>query len=397
MRHRKLDPIWAYIALLTAAFAFSFANAAASPMDDFGSYRLFIETLGSGRLDLSIPGFHGADFLATVWYLLTGSRLAQIEFVVFCALLLPAVAFLAGRSLFKSAWYGCVLATIVAMMPFVSFVALRGWNGAAYWLLLLLTIFLAAERRTVLAGITFGLAILTKPFAVALLPLLIVLAPASLPPWRRYAAPILGLALALLYVALQYAQVGYLIVGAHSELTQANVFQGPLRIFLNAAHALQILFSVHNYYFPNPALTGPGNMMHTTPILTMLGIFALIAPRQFFPSKRLPTALALGALIALGLNLPLDHMDHVYMETGILFLILASLPVLQRYQLWIPIALATLHFQWFYFYLNYREVFALGWEFFAVPAAVDACFLLWCAARWREVAKIVSAPFRSEG
>lgn len=395
MRLRRPDPAWLYVLALTAALGVSFAYATARPMDDHFSYQLFIETLASGRLDLSIAGFHGTDFLATPWYLLTRSPIAQIEFLIFCALLLPTVAFLAGRSVFKSTWYGCVLATIVAMMPFIAFAGLRGWTGPGNLLLILLTILLASEGRLVPAGIAFGLAMLARPFAIGLLPLLLILPMRPIPSWKRSLAPAVGLLLVLLYVTLQYAQVGRLIVGSHDTLSLGNVFQGPLRIVLNAAHALQILFSVHNYYFPDPALTGPGNMMHTTPILIMLGLFALIAPRQFFPSKKLPAALALGSLIALGLNLPLDHMDHYYMETGIFFLILASLPVLQRYQLWIPVALATLHFQWFYFFLQYRGVFALDWRFFAVPAVVDLFLLLWCAVRWREVWRVVAEPFRA--
>ena len=42
-----------------------------------------------------------------------------------------------------------------------------------------------------------------------------------------------------------------------------------------------------------------------------------------------------------------------------------------------PIALATLHFQWIYFFLQYKTGFGLDWWFFATPLLVDICFAAW--------------------
>lgn len=196
--------------------------------------------------------------------------------------------------------------------------------------------------------------------------------PARCHPFHKAGVPVVvAIALAAAYVLLQYMQVGHIIVGAHAELNQSNVIQGFGRIVLNVAHAAQILFSVHNYYFPDPSLTGAGNMMHTTPIFVFLALFALLIPARdanvSFP--RLP--LLYGTIMAFGLNALLDHMDHYYMESGLYLLIFAAVPMMIRYPIWIPVAFGTLHFQWLYFFLEFRDLYALHPIIFVIPITVD--------------------------
>lgn len=382
---------WIYIALLTAVMVFVFVKATPSPQDDFANYQRFIEALGAGKLDLTIPGFHGTDVFGFVVYVFTRSPIAQIDGLVIAAFFLPLLGFLAGSALLRSTWHGIVLATIVTLMPFISFVCLRGWTGPGYWFWMLLTIFLAAERSK-WTGIPWALAILTKPFSIILLPLIFVLNtpvthPSTTLRTKRATSPLLwtlviagGIVLA--YICIQYAQAGRLFVGTHVDVTAGSIIQSPKRIAMNLAHSLQILFSVHNYYFPNPALTGPGNLMHTSPVLIFLGLFGLLAPKNYWADLRIPIALLSGAALGILMNALLDHMDHFYMEASILLLILAALPVLKKHPLWIPIALATMHFQWLYFYLQFRTGFQLGYWFFAIPLVIDACFGLSVLAHW---------------
>lgn len=395
MRSRLLTAApWLYVGLLTAALAWSFLAASPLPQDDFGLYQSFIESLARGELDLSIPGFHGTDIFGVVVYLINRSPIAQIQGLIIASLLLPIAGFLAGRSLFRSAWHGMALATIVAMMPFISFVCLRGWTGPGYWLWMLLTLWMAS-RRSPLTGVFLAFAVLSKPFAVVLVPLIFVLFfdrsgfLETLRAWlqlrRRkndvWTAMLIALLIVSAYLIAQFLQAGQIFVGAHRDLGVGGAIQGPMRIALNLAHTLQILFSVHNYYFLDPALTGPGNMMHTTPLLIFLGLFGLLSPGEYWKDLRLPRALLVGAILGILMNAFLDHMDHFYMEASILLLILTALPVLRKHPLWIPLVIATLHFQWFYFYLMTNEGFSLGWSFFAVPVVVDVCFLLWVALR----------------
>ncbi|PIR53631.1 hypothetical protein COU76_00200 [Candidatus Peregrinibacteria bacterium CG10_big_fil_rev_8_21_14_0_10_49_10] len=365
----------AAVLLLTLGLLLSFTFAAPHPLDDHFFYQKFTESLAAGHLDLRIPGFHGSDLLAAVWHLVSRSPISQIEFQILAALLIPFAAFFAGRALYTSEEDALILACILSMMPFILFVGLRGWTGPAYMCFMLLSI-ACIRRFPAVAGLCLALAILTKPFAIALLPLLL-----AMQPMHKKRLLLLSLGLPVLYFAVQYLQAGQILVGAHSGYNQFSVWQGPERILLNLAHSLQILFSVHNYYFADPALTGPGNLMHTSPLLVFLGLFVFLHPKEGGQPVPLRKELFLGAVLGIGLNVPLDHMDHFYMQAGILCFILAAVPLLRLYPLWIPLVLATLHFQWFYFYLQYRQVFLLDAFFFAVPLTTDFLFLCFCFLR----------------
>lgn len=392
--------IWVYVGGLVSVMAFSLFSATPFPQDDHFYYQQFIEALARGQLDLRIPGFHGSDVFAVPWYRFSHSPIAQIDILRVWALLLPLLAYVAGTRLFRSPVVGILLASIIAMMPFVSFVALRGWTGPAYWGLMLLAM-TAAVSGSLWVIVPFGLAILTKPFAIALMPLLWVLLRRRRQ--HRSCALVLcgAVALCAAYVVLQYVQAGRIFVGTHSDMGALSVFHLGRRFVLNAAHALQILFSVHNYYFPDPSKTGPGNLLHTSPVLMFLGLYALGRAREFFRDLQLPFALGLGAVMGLSLNALLDHMDHFYMEAGVLLLILAALPLLRKQCLWVGLTLATLHFQWWYFFLQYGSGFHLTWRFFLAPLYIDAAFLLFCCWHWRKilasVRAIVLIPFVTRG
>ncbi len=375
---------WAYVSLLMILIAITFLMATPGPNDDHYLYQKFIESLAAGKIDLTIAGFHGTDIFGLVAYIFTRSPLSQIYGLMLPAIALPMLGFLTGRALFRDLFSGIALATILAMMPFISFVCLRGWTGPGYWFWMLLTIFLAA-RKSNWTGLPWAFAILTKPFAIVLLPVILVLYGVTggilrnqKPETRNLLRSIITATLLVLaYFTLEYLQLGRLVIGAHEDLSPGGTIQGPIRILMNLAHSLQILFSVHNYYFPTPSLTGPGNLMHTSPVLIFLGLFGIFSPRNYWKDLRLPIALLLGAAGGIAMNALLDHMDHFYMEASIFLLILAALPVLKKHPLWIPITFATLHFQWLYFYLQFRTGFALGHEFFVMPAVIDLCFAVW--------------------
>jgi len=382
---------WGYILLVVAVTGLVMLLAAPMPNDDYFYYQKFIEMLAGGTLDLSIPGFHGMNILSVPWYWLTESPMTQIHMQMEAGILLPLFAFVAARELFRSqeggdgVWEGILFASIIALMPFLSFSALRGWMVAIYNLLFFLTI-IGAVRGRWWTCVPWAFAITSLPFAVALGPLILAVWPKGKGGrFSCYTTIALGLGLSALYVIIQLFQTGGINVGVHQEQTVLSIWQGPKRMFLNFMHGVQILFSIHNYYFVEPARTGHGNMLQTTPILTMLGLFTLFSPRAHFRNRLFPLALGLGAIIGIGLNVMLDHMDHFYMETGVFFLILAALPLLKKHPLWLPVVLLTLHFQWFYFHLNHGEVFQLGWWFFLIPAAVDIAFLLYCIANYKKI------------
>ncbi len=382
------DPL-THVLFLTLVVGIVLLRSRPFPLDDNFQYQRFIESLASGKLDLSIPGFQGASFFAVFLFLLTRSPLANIYFQLLCAALLVPAAFLAARSLLADRLQTILFAYCVALMPFLSFIALRGFTFPSFTLCVLLTLWLRG-RGSAFAWLPFTVSLLIKPFSIALLPLFLLWSPAEKETgWSRGWVQFLGaLVLPALSVLAQYAQVGHVIVGAHEALSQANVFRWG-RLPLNALHGVQMLFSIHNFYFVDPARTGLGNMTHSSPLLLAFGIVALLYPAEFFRHRRLAGALLLSALLAFLLAASLDHMDHFYMETCVLLLTLASMPFIARYRLMIPLALLTLHFQFFYLYLNYRGLFFADHSLFLIPAFADLSAILCVGAfvlpavRWR--------------
>ena len=117
----------------------------------------------------------------------------------------------------------------------------------------------------------------------------------------------------------------------------------------------------------------------------VFGVCTLLYPAFFFKDQRLAYGLGISFLVAYTLAALLDHMDNAYMHTSVLFLLFAALPFLRRFPLLIPLVLATLHFQWLYAYLEMKEVFHLGYAFFAVPLVVDLLFGVWCLLSLRTI------------
>ena len=142
---------------------------------DFKHYQRFTEKLANGELDLSIIGFHGSDFVGALWYLLSGSGSSHLEFQMLCAFFIPITAYYAGKALFRSRWHGVLLASIIALMPYVVYSYITGYTQASNILFFLLTLVGAASQKW-WTGITWAIAILTKPFAIILLPILLMLA-----------------------------------------------------------------------------------------------------------------------------------------------------------------------------------------------------------------------------
>ena len=386
-----------HVVILSIAVIISLSSATIQPLDDHVHYQRFIETLARGTVDLSIPGFHGSSFLALPIYLLTQSPLTNIYFQILCAALLVPMSYLAISTLLRDKVSGLIFAYIMAMSPFFFFLAFRGFTFASFTLLVFCAIFLHAKRSR-FVWIPLGISFITKPFSIALAPLLL-LWPVCTGKKLQWKSPWVQLGLALLvpaiYIVAEYMQIGRIIVGAHSNIDQVSVFTSG-RVFLNMAHGLQMLLSVHNYYFPDPALTGPGNLVHSSPVLMFLGMFTLLYPKLFWNNMRFVWGLRFSVGIAFMLAAMLDHMDHFYMEMTVILLVIASIAALRKFPLLIALVLATMHFQWLYAYLNFREVFSVTNMFFTVPIVVDILFLVWCLCEWSRVKRYLSGDFTSE-
>lgn len=371
----------AIVAALTLAQAFVLLSATPHVDRDGRFYQAFAEALAQGKLNLAIPGFHGAGFFAGVWHLLWPSSLSHIYFQMFCALLIPALAFIAGRSIFRDDLAGFLFAVGAMMMPFWWLISLIGYTGASYTCALLITLIGAAHRQR-WTFLPWAVAILIKPFAVVLLPVVIVLMRGARKKSKKKdrlltAQIVLAFLLPALYALTQYLQVGHLIVGVHPQFSESNILQDPRKIFLNLALALQMLFSVHNYHYPDPRGTGHDNMLHTTPLLIIFGLIAIAERKTYFKDPKFAIALLMGAIGCFVLNAVVGTMDPYYMDAGVLLLVIASLPFLVKNPIWIPLVLATFHFQWFYAALRYQDLLHLGFGPFVMPAIVDLIFAVW--------------------
>jgi hypothetical protein len=379
-----------HIILLTSVTAFSFSQTTIHPMDDHFLYQNFMKELINGKFDLSITGYHGASFLAFPIYLLTRSDLSNIYFQIFCALLLVPAMYAAVKVLFEDKFLALLGAYAMAMMPFYSYIAFRGFTFPSYTLLILLAIALYG-RGSKWAFLPLSFAIITKPFAIALFPLFLLWKNKK-QEWifsRGLNQVLLACVVPAIYVLIQLFQTGAIAAAANPEITATNVFH-PLRFPLNAAHSVQVLFSVHNFYFLDPVLTRMSNMVHSSPLLMIFGIFTLMYPAMFFRDRSLWRALGSSFVCAFLLATMLDHIDNAYMQTSVLILAISSLPFLKKFPLWIPFVLATLHFQWLYAYLEYKEAYSLNYSFFVVPLIVDVVFVLFCAFKYKLVLQIIT-------
>ena len=385
-----------HLIILVGATIISFSQTSIHPMDDHFGYQHFIEELALGRVDLSIAGYQGSSFLAFPIYLVTGSELANIYFQILCALLLIPMTFLVVRALFKDQFIAILSAYAMAMMPFLSYLAFRGFTFPSFTFLFLLSIWLFA-RGSRFTFLVLSFAIIIKPFAVALIPLFLIWKPkgAIRCRWCGRWQAILACIIPAIYVIAQYMQVGQVLAAANQSITATNVFH-PFRFPLNAAHGIQMMFSIHNFYFLDPARTHMANMVHTSPLLMVFGVFTLLYPKKFFSDRTLARGMLVSFLVAYALAAFLDHMDNLYMQASVLMLFFASFLFIKKYPLWIPIILATLHFQWLYAYLALKEVFLLGYVFFLVPVVVDVLFVVMFIVNYKKIWEMVRVAFSEE-
>ncbi len=361
-----------HLLLITGTIAFVFSRTQIIPQDDNAHYQRFIETLAGGTLDFSIPGFHGASFLATPLYILTHSSLTNIWFQMLCAILIPAAGYWASRPVLRDRTESMFFAYALALMPFLFFPAFRGFTFASFTLFLLLTLGLRG-RGSAWAFLPYSISLLIKPFSIALLPLFLLWEAKGKSKrtltrgWKQF---LFAMILPALYVLAEYLQIGRIIVGAHVNIDQSNVFLWQ-RLPLNALHGIQMLFSIHNFYFPDAARTGLGNLTHSSPILMTLGVFAFLYPKGLWKDERLGRVLGLCALMAFLIAASLDHMDHFYMETAVILLTLAGIPMLMKYRMLIPLVLITFQFQFFYLYLMWRGLYFMDYSLLLIPIVVD--------------------------
>ena len=360
---------WLIPAIMTIVIGMVFLYSTPVPKADYIYYQSFIEALARGHIDMSIIGFHGSDFLALPWYLVTRSSFALIGFQKFCALCLPTLSYLVGKKWFGTRG-GILFCCMFLFPPFMPFLAYQGWTYPSYFCL----IFLGFLFDRGWGWLPLSIAIVTKPFAVIFLPFL-----------KRWW---LALLIPIAYVCFEYVQVGQIQVGVHQGTTASNAF--PLdRLTDNLIFGFQTILSVHRSKLN--ASVGIDDMIHTSPLVVFLGLRGLIET-GYLPT-RLRLLLGSSFVMGLALNFLLADIDTNYLDTPLLCLILASIPVMLQSTRWIPLVGLTMFFPWWYFLLGYYHSFALPSWFYVWPSMAFLLSLIPMSAtvtRWFECDELPS-------
>ena len=357
-----------HLALLFVLLGFVFLQTKIVQMDDGFLYQKFAETLvKEQRLDMSIPGFHGPSLFAALIYWLTGSNYSINYFEIIAALLTIIFIYLAAKEIFQSQLAGILASYLYVLTPLHYFMAFRGFIWASFLFFITLTLYLLYKKPQ-FSFLSLGLALITKPFAVCLLPFFIYK--------RKVKQFFLALIFPVLYLAIQLSQIQRVIIGAHQNLTAGELF-GPSRLIPNLFYAFQNYFSIHNYSPLQPLHFM--DMIHLSPFISFLALLAIFYPRKYFHDLKLYYTLMAFAFFSLIIPASFHHLDMYYLTTFNLALIfLALLPLVEYEKLW-PLIVASFAFQFFYTYLSYREAFWGSYIIFVIPVTIFIISLIYLA------------------
>lgn len=321
-------------------------NTRVHQLDDGFLYQEFAEKLvKEKRMDFSVPGFHGPSFFAALVYLFTRSSHAINYSENLIALLTIPIIYVAVRELYQDKFRGVLASYIYVLMPGINMTGFRGWSWTSTTLFSFLTIYLLWKKPR-WSWISWGIAIIIKVFPIALAPFFIYK--------KRYKEMFLALIIPLAYVILQYLQIGKIFVGAHPELSAQKLFNLS-RLPANIAFAFQSYFSVHNYTPYNPVYYF--DMIHFSPFITFFALLAIIYYKKYFENKRLFLALLSYSIIAFFLTASFFYFDRYYFTLFDWSLVILSVAVIPSFLVLLPIVALHSWFQFFYFYLEYKDLF----------------------------------------
>ncbi|TSC94442.1 MAG: Dolichyl-phosphate-mannose-protein mannosyltransferase family protein, partial [Parcubacteria group bacterium Athens1014_10] len=298
-----------------------------------------------GKIDFSIPGFHGPSFFAALIYFFTHSHFSIIIFEMITAVLTIPMIYLAVKEIFKDKFLGVLSAYIYISMPLIHFTAFRGWNWTSITFFSFLTLYLLSKKSS-LSWLIWGISMIIKPFSIALLPFFIY--------YKKWKQLFLALVIPLVYALIQYSQIGQLFIGAHPSLTSEKLFDLS-RFFPNLIFAFQSYFSVHNYSPFNevPVM----DMIHFSPFITFFALLAVVYYKKYFIDKKLFLILISAALVAFVIPASFYYFDRYYFTVFDLILILIAIKPMAAYKELLPVVAFSFSYQFLYVYLSYKPVF----------------------------------------
>jgi len=316
-------------------------------------YQKFTEELSDGKLNLNIPGFHGADFLAVPIFLIFKTHLAVIYLDLFLAFLCVPMFYLLGRELFQSKKLGIFFSYAYVLMPLDYLNGFRGDHHIAFIFFFVLGLYLILKKSW-WSTLVIGFSYIVKPYAIFAAPFF----------WaqRQYKKFFASLIIPIIYLSVQLMQKSKIIIGDHPDITPTTLFSLK-KLFLNLIYALQNIFSIHSFSpFSKVYLT---DMSHITPVIMFLAIIAIW--RQCHPEsresgvkdpvydKKLFLATIITAIFGLIIPCTFEYLDLWRLIVFYLMIIILALSILQNYLYLLPITVGLSGFQFFYTYLAHQS------------------------------------------
>jgi hypothetical protein len=365
MKDLSLKTSWLIVFTLTAIQLVGFFSAKFRlidpPLGDAPAYQLFIEALFRGGLDFSLGGFQGSSFPAVIFHIVYPTN-HSFTFVnlLFAHLSIPLL-FILIKKLFSLNNLAVVGALIWACIPTIQLSGLYGYPQGVFHFATILTLLLVLNKSR-WSGLSLGWAVISKPFAAALIPIFLAK--------KQYKKLIICVIFVTFYIAVEILSLGKIMIGVHPNISAASVIH-PEKIIYNILAAPPLLFSVHNY-LPF-SLTPITDSLQTSPLVI---VFSLIGLFYYRPPKFLVHIWLLSFLLPIALS----YLDPNYMQTFILVAILLSLPVFKKFPLLLPITIGTTSYQYLFTFL-WRPNF---WQFnglmlYAIPivSIIISLYLVW--------------------
>jgi len=330
-------------------------------MDDGGSYQAFAEKIvKEGKIDFSIPGFHGGDFLVVIFYFFTHSPFAVYFIDILAALFIAPLIYLVAKEIYRRRMWAIMVAYISVLMPFQCFNSLRGGHITLHLFFVLLALYLLFKNKKY-SWLVLGISYTIYPFSIAVFPFYFYK--------RQIRQLFLSFIIPLVYLVAQWLQIGKIMMGQHADLAAGGLFSLK-RSFPNIIYGIQNYFSVHNFSPYNRLYQM--DMVHLSPLITVLAVIGIFYFSRYFFEKKLFYTLVSFAAIAFLLPISFYRMDPFYFWLFNLALIFLALPVLEKFQRLIPLIVFTFAYQFFYFFLSYGRLFNWPYIVFIIPLAVFA-------------------------
>ncbi len=330
-----------------------------TPMDDGGNYQAFIEKLvDQGKIDFSIPGFHGGDFIAAIIYFITHFHYATYLVDILAALLIAPLIYLVVKKIYGYESWAVCAAYLSALMPFQTFNALRGGHITLHLFFALWALYLLLKNKNY-NWLILGISYTIYPFSIVLVPFYIYK--------KQLKQLFLSFIIPVIYLTGQWLQIGKIMMGQHANLAAGQLFS--LKRFIpNIVYGLQNYLSIHNFSPYNPLYKM--DMIHLSPLITVLTIIGIFYFSRYFAERKLFYTLTAFAILAFLLPVSFYRIDMFYFWMFNLSLIFLVLPVLAKYQRFIPFIIFTFSYQFFYFSLSYGRLFIWPYIVYIIPAAI---------------------------